>query len=672
MRELDRGRVSAVVALAAAVVALVAPGALADGPGARDATSHVLIGVSPGSSFGVVVDGEPLPEGSVESDPLGILEFAVDDGAPGVHTVSFSLPELLVLSSVAVDSVTSSSAVIRWQTNIPSNSSIEYGLTYDYGDATGVDPEMTLSHRVVIEGLIPASTYHFRAVSTDVFDRTAVSGDQVFETAPPPLEIADVTVSGVGPTWAIIGWTTTRPATSRVEYGLTDGYGQETSEDTLAVVEHSVMLTGLLDGTAHHFRVHSRDGYGPDASSPDSTFTTMELEPTGPPIIGDVAALAECVSSVVVTWTTDRPATSRVRYGTRGDLDCSTQLDPALVTDHVVRVGPVAPRHEYTFIVLSACGADTAESTPLVFATELPEASVNDGKGVTIARPGIACLADTTATIAWSTDRPCTTWVEYGTDKDLGSANVQLPTRGYTYEASLVGLAPGTLYYYRVCAWDEFGGAVYSNRSTFETCELVDRNPPESPGGLSGIVVEGGVSLEWIPCGEEDLRGYYVYRMQSARPDGGQYPFDIDRAVRMNDLPLWNASYFDDDIDARATYHYAVSAVDLVGNESAVSGPVTVQCSAFAEFRLSILPNPSFGSATLAYAAAPGALVRARIYTATGRLVREISCTVSASGQGSLAWDGRDLVNRPVGSGIYLCELSDGGHAVRRKFTVLR
>ena len=90
MRELSRGRVSAVAALAAAVVMLlVAPCALAEGPGARDGTSHVLIGVVPGSSFGVAVDGEALPEGSVESDSLGILDFAIADGAPGTHTVYF-------------------------------------------------------------------------------------------------------------------------------------------------------------------------------------------------------------------------------------------------------------------------------------------------------------------------------------------------------------------------------------------------------------------------------------------------------------------------------------------------------------------------------------------------------------------------------------------------------
>ena len=574
MRESKRGRVSAVAALAvAAVVLLAAPCALADDPDARSVTSHVLIGVSPASSFGVAVDGEALPEGAVESDSLGILGFAIDDAAlpPGTHTVYFSLLEPLVLSSVAVDSVTPSSAVVKWQTNIPSNSSIQYGLTDDYGDDTGVDPEMTLSHRMLIEGLAPGSTYHFRAVSTDVFDRTSVSGDHVFETASLDLEIVDVTVSGVGATWAVIGWTTTGPATSRVEYGLTDEYGQETAEDTLAVVEHSVLLTGLLNGASYHFRVHSRDGYGSEVSSPDSTFTTLDLEPTGPPIIGDIEPLSEYLNSIVITWSTDRPATSQVRYGTKGDLDRCTEADPTLVIDHFVRVRPVAPSHEYTFVILSACGADTAESAPFVFATELPDASISEGKGVTISRLGMVCVADTTATIAWSTDRPCATWVEYGTDKDLGSVSFPLPARDFTYEASLTDLAPSTLYYYRVCAWDEFGGPVYQDGGTFETCELIDPDLPGSPG-----------------------------------------------------------------------------------------------------LQFSIWPNPTFGSATLEYAVAPGAVVRARIYTATGRLVREISRTAAESGEGSLAWDGRDSVNRPVGSGVYLCELSAGGTPVRRKLTVLR
>ena len=353
MRESANVRIGAGAAMAAAAMLfLVSAQALADGEGTREVTSHVIIGVSPSSSFGVLVDGEELTEIPITSDEMGILEFAVDDGAlpPGPHTVYFappdSPPDPLVLSSVAVESVTTTSAVISWQTNMSSDSRVLYGLTDSYGGDTGVDPGMVLTHRVSIQGLAPETTYHYLAESRDAFGRTSGSGDLTFETDPEPLEITNVTVSAVGPTWAIVGWTTSRPATSRVEYGLTGGYGLSTTEDVQTVVEHAVLLSGLLDGTLYHFRAHSRDGYGLDASSPDSTFTTMDLEPTGPPIIGDVEANSECINSVTITWSTDRPATSQVRYGTKAMLDLSTDPDTTLVTEHEVCVGPVVPRHE--------------------------------------------------------------------------------------------------------------------------------------------------------------------------------------------------------------------------------------------------------------------------------------------------------------------------------------
>ncbi len=679
MRETGNVRIDAVVAVAAAVVVLLgAAQALAD-DGTRSVTSHVLVGVSPSASFGVMVDGGALSETPIESDALGILEFSIDDGAlpPGSHTVYFApsefTPDPLVLSAVAVESVTMSSAVISWQTNIPSNSRVRYGPTDGYGGDTGVDPAMVLTHRMSVQGLVPETRYHFLAVSTDALGRTVDSGDRTFETGPAPLGISGVTVSAVGPTWAMVGWTTTRPATSQVEYGLTAAYGQQTPEDTQPVVEHSVMLTGLLEGTPYHFSVLSRDGYGLEASSTDSTFATMDVEPTGPPVIGDVAALADRINSVTITWSTDRPATSQVRYGTKEVMDLATCADSTLVTEHVVRLCPVVPMHEYTFVVLSACGADTAESAASVFTTEPPAESIVMGKGVTIARPGTICVAETTATVAWSTDRVCTTWVEYDIDKDFGSFSLPAPSRGCTYESTLDGLTPGTLYYYRVCAWDELGGEVYSEDCEFMTCEDLDPNPPDVPRGLSGVVVAGGVLLEWLPCSEDDLRGYFVYRLLAQRPGEEAGPFDAARAVRLNDLPLSGVSYLDCDIGEQALCRYAVSAVDNAGNESDVSEAVTVRFDEqFGGLRLAIRPNPTFESATLAYAAAAGARVSARIYSTGGRLVREMTRTADASGQGSFVWDGRDPFNVPVGSGVYLCEVASGGDVVRGKLTVSR
>ena len=175
------------------------------------------------------------------------------------------------------------------------------------------------------------------------------------------------------------------------------------------MVEYSVMLTGLLDGTGYHFRAVSSDGYRMVAVTADSAFSTLELEPTGPQVIVAVRALTECVNSVVATRSTDRPATSQVRYGTKGTLDRATEVDTTHVTEHLVRVRPVAQKHEYTFTVLSAYWSDTAESTEFTFATVLPGASTNSGKEVTITRPGVVCVAESTATIARSTGHPCTT-----------------------------------------------------------------------------------------------------------------------------------------------------------------------------------------------------------------------------------------------------------------------
>ena len=70
-----------------------------------------------------------------------------------------------------------------------------------------------------------------------------------------------------------------------VEYGITDAYGETATEDTLAVVEHSLMLTGLLDGTDCHFRAVSSDGYRMVAVTAGSAFSTLELEPTGPQVM---------------------------------------------------------------------------------------------------------------------------------------------------------------------------------------------------------------------------------------------------------------------------------------------------------------------------------------------------------------------------------------------------
>jgi hypothetical protein len=88
----------------------------------------------------------------------------------------------LALSTVEATDVTSSSAVIQWSTNLVATSAVEYGLTANYGMATPMFG-LTTSHAVELQGLQPATLYHFTVVSSDSAGTLVTSGDSVFTTS---------------------------------------------------------------------------------------------------------------------------------------------------------------------------------------------------------------------------------------------------------------------------------------------------------------------------------------------------------------------------------------------------------------------------------------------------------------------------------------------------------
>lgn len=63
--------------------------------------------------------------------------------------------------------MTASSLTIRWETNVPSNSVVFYGLTPTYEIGVVTDENFTTTHELVIEDLDAASSYYLRVVSED-------------------------------------------------------------------------------------------------------------------------------------------------------------------------------------------------------------------------------------------------------------------------------------------------------------------------------------------------------------------------------------------------------------------------------------------------------------------------------------------------------------------------
>ena len=87
---------------------------------------------------------------------------------------------------------------------------------------------------------------------------------------------------------------------------------------------------------------------------------------------------------------------------------------------------------------------------------------------------------------------------------------------------------------------------------------------PAVPSGLQAVFSGPGqqafIDLIWAPVADADLDGYNVYRHE----EGGA-------AVKVNTVPVKLPAFRDLQVISGKTYFYAVSAVDLRGNESARS-----------------------------------------------------------------------------------------------------
>ncbi len=617
---------------------------------------RVLVdGLTPGSVYHVRARSDDGEGGSTASDDV---QLTTD-------------PSNLAFTDVGASEVGDTWAVISWTTDRASSSRVEYGASDEYGTSTPTNPDMVTAHEVAISGLKPGTVYHLRAWSDDGVTPPASSGDHTFSTLVAELELSNVTVGPVGQTWAMISWLTNRPASTFVAYGETDGYGLVESPGGGFVTEHSATLSGLAEGTLYHFSVVSFDADLQEAASPDSTFVTMEGEETGPPQIEGVDCETVSATSVMVSWTTDRPATSQVLYGTGGAYDCRTVVDTVLATDHSILVWPIVPRVEYSFVAASACGCDTSYCSPLSYTTSPPPAESSIVRPIDFIKIIVTPDDGSSAVVTWASDRPCSTWVDYGDSDAYGKSAPGFPLGQAAYRASLDGLTSGGSYHIRVSGWDAPGGEAVGEDVVFEMVPPPDHQAPSRPTGVVCSLCEAGVEVRWDSNVETDLAGYNIYRAR-----GREAWVDWSRAEMLNSLPLTEERYLDSSVESEASYSYAVTAVDRSGNESTSSESVGIETDTVGPgvLRLAAYPNPVRYDALFAFALPPGvSTARLRVLSPSGRVVMDATADARRSAdEQTLTWDTRDPSGWPVGEGVYLCELRAGESVVRTKLTILR
>ena len=124
-----------------------------------------------------------------------------------------------------------------------------------------------------------------------------------------------------------------------------------------------------------------------------------------------------------------------------------------------------------------------------------------------------------------------------------------------------VATAAGTTYYYKVTAVDNWGGE--SAQSAVASGQRSpDAEPPAVPTGLTAASAGSGIQLNWSANTDPDLLGYRIYKSDSAT---GTF------LVLNSGQTVTGTTYIDTLAQSGQHWYYAISAVDLSGNESALS-----------------------------------------------------------------------------------------------------
>ncbi|HLM84182.1 MAG TPA: fibronectin type III domain-containing protein, partial [Candidatus Bathyarchaeia archaeon] len=284
------------------------------------------------------------------TNPADTTAPVVSNGSP-----SGALPSGTTSKTLAV--TTNEKSACKYST---SSGTAYADMTNSFSTSDGI------SHSANISGLTDGKSYNYyvRCIDTAVIPNVDTSDYKISFSinSPAPQDVTPPTISGGSPTGTLAAGTaqaTLKVSTNEnatCKYSTTSGTAYSSMSNTFSTTgstSHSTSISGLIDGKSYSYFVRCRDAAG-NATTNDYpvSFSVASSQAFGP-IISSVSAKTLSLSSVVVTWKTDKPATSQVEYGTTTSYGNSTSLDSNLVTSHSQDLTGLSKNIRYHFRVRS-------------------------------------------------------------------------------------------------------------------------------------------------------------------------------------------------------------------------------------------------------------------------------------------------------------------------------
>ncbi len=508
------------------------------------------------------------------------------------------------VASVALVGATGSETgevVIRWRTDEPSTSRVDYGIGTLTSSVT--DGTMVTEHQVTLSGLAPGMTHSYRAVSADVRDNAGESpaSPAVLTVAVPAAPdvaapvITSSPVVSVTTTSALVQWVTNENASSVVQYDSQLDDVLTRQSDGVAGTAHSVTLSGLTPNTTYEYRALSIDSSGngpataPPLTEPTATFRTAALPDTTPPTMlsgPSVSYLSRDL--VIVTWTTDEPSSSFVNYGV-SSINEQGVIDRDMVTTHIIFLTNLAPGTRYGFqagstdasgntvvtadpfvgLMSAALGTRTLSAPQRTGAVTLmagatvttvmstmdfttPQAVDSTPPAVTVPLV-VGLLASDRVVITIGTDEAASLLAEYGPGVPATSAFDPNFTTDHTL--IVAGLGSGQTYVLKVTLTDPKGNATVVSGVSFTTPAAPDLT---APAVLSGPVVASITQTSAVVAWTTDEPADGTVRFA---PTGSPWATAAEAGLRLSHSVVLSG------LVPGTEYQYEVVARDASGNQ---------------------------------------------------------------------------------------------------------
>lgn len=374
-----------------------------------------------------------------------------------------------VITDVATSTISNTTAVINWNTDIAASSYVIYSTSTnpDLGIARQAgDSQEVTGHSVTIAGLIPNTTYYFY-VKSDI-NRNDNSGNYYnFKTTlDNSAPVINSVASSVTDTTATINWSTNEAASSTVVYGLAANNYSWSQDNNNLNIDHFITLTGLASSTTYYYKIVAFDQNNNIATSTEYTFETDATPDTTAPKLSGSPIVTTFVDGANISWTTDESAYSYIQYAaTTTDFSSIYQEigGGVIGLSHSATTTALSQGGRYYYRIRSVDGVNNASTTGFY--------QFDTVSGPPINNP-MSTSTDTSAAISWDTDPVLTdgfvylsTSSDFSTYKLIGSTDKSTST----HSISLSGLTASTTYYFKIRSMAANNGLTTSGMLSFTT-----------------------------------------------------------------------------------------------------------------------------------------------------------------------------------------------------------